>query len=64
MADANRLARLNTNLLPYGYSMAAGIVLQTASHTMTQMVWGRIIAGIGNGGNTAVSEDLGLGGDV
>ena len=35
--------------------MGAGILLQTASHSMTGMIWGRIIAGIGNGGNTATA---------
>lgn len=35
--------------------MGVGILLQTASHNMNQMVWGRLIAGIGNGGNTATA---------
>lgn len=29
--------------------------MQTVSHTMSFLVWGRLIAGIGNGGNTATA---------
>lgn len=42
-------------LIIFTVIMAAGIVMQTAAHSMTHMVWGRIIAGIGNGGNTATA---------
>jgi MFS family permease len=42
-------------LLVFTCIMGLGIIVQTVSHTMTQMVWGRIIAGIGNGGNTATA---------
>ena len=62
-------------MLVFTVIMGAGIIFQTASHTMTQMVcpfprvsllpqlyantqpqiWGRFIAGIGNGGNTAAA---------
>ncbi|KAK3713197.1 hypothetical protein LTR37_008630 [Vermiconidia calcicola] len=35
--------------------MTVGIVVQTAAHDMTDMVVGRIVAGIGNGGNTATA---------
>ncbi|KAK5124978.1 hypothetical protein LTR85_001168 [Meristemomyces frigidus] len=42
-------------LIIFTIIMGAGIVLQTASHNMTQMVCGRLIAGIGNGGNTATA---------
>lgn len=35
--------------------MALGILVQTVSQSMTMMVWGRLIAGIGNGGNTATA---------
>lgn len=40
-------------MLVFTVIMGAGIILQTASHNMTHMVWGRLIAGIGNGGNTS-----------
>ncbi|KAI0469695.1 general substrate transporter [Xylariaceae sp. FL0804] len=42
-------------LLIFTVIMASGIVVQTASHNMNTMIWGRIIAGIGNGGNTATA---------
>ncbi|KAK3070694.1 hypothetical protein LTR53_010006 [Teratosphaeriaceae sp. CCFEE 6253] len=42
-------------LLIFTVIMGAGIVVQTSSHNMTQMVYGRFIAGIGNGGNTATA---------
>lgn len=35
--------------------MAAGIIVQTAAHSMTAMIWGRLVAGVGNGGNTATA---------
>ncbi|KAL1586451.1 hypothetical protein WHR41_05233 [Cladosporium halotolerans] len=40
-------------MLVFTVIMGAGILIQTGSHNMTQMVWGRFIAGIGNGGNTS-----------
>lgn len=42
-------------LLLFTVIMASGIVVQTASHNMQTMIWGRIVAGIGNGGNTATA---------
>lgn len=42
-------------LLIFTCIMGAGIILQTASHNMTQMVYGRLLAGLGNGGNTATA---------
>lgn len=42
-------------LMLFTIIMAAGILIQTIAHSMTHMVWGRIIAGIGNGGNTATA---------
>ena len=35
--------------------MTAGILLQTGAHSMNHLLWGRFIAGIGNGGNTATA---------
>jgi len=49
-----RLGRRWT-MLVFTVIMGAGIVFQTASHSMTQMIWGRFIAGIGNGGNTSAA---------
>jgi len=42
-------------LIIFTIIMAAGIVVQTAAHSMSDLVWGRLIAGIGNGGNTATA---------
>ena len=42
-------------LIIFTIIMAVGIVMQTVAHSMTLLVWGRIIAGIGNGGNTATA---------
>lgn len=42
-------------LIVFTIVMGTGIVLQTVSTSMTEMIWGRIIAGIGNGGNTATA---------
>lgn len=42
-------------LLLFTVIMASGIMIQTMSRDMYTMVWGRIIAGIGNGGNTATA---------
>ncbi|KAK5136777.1 hypothetical protein LTR08_002073 [Meristemomyces frigidus] len=42
-------------LIVFTVIMGVGILLQTASQNVTQMVWGRIIAGVGNGGNTATA---------
>ena len=33
----------------------SGILLQTAAMSMNHLLWGRLIAGIGNGGNTATA---------
>jgi len=41
-------------LMVFTIIMGAGIVLQTCSHNMTEMVWGRLIAGIGNGGSKII----------
>lgn len=41
-------------LMVFTTIMGAGIVLQTSSHNMTEMVWGRLIAGIGNGGSKII----------
>ena len=35
--------------------MASGIIVQTAAFSMKYLIWGRFIAGIGNGGNTATA---------
>lgn len=35
--------------------MTSGIIVQTAAQSMSALVWGRIVAGIGNGGNTATA---------
>lgn len=42
-------------LILFTVIMGSGILVQTACHNMTVMVWGRLIAGIGNGGNTATA---------
>lgn len=42
-------------LIIFTVIMGVGIVMQTGCQNMTQMVWGRLIAGIGNGGNTATA---------
>ena len=42
-------------LLYFTVIMASGIILQTAAHNMQHLLWGRFIAGIGNGGNTATA---------
>lgn len=42
-------------LLYFTMIMASGILLQTAAHNMQHLLWGRFIAGIGNGGNTATA---------
>lgn len=42
-------------LIVFTIIMGSGIIVQTACHNMTVMVWGRLIAGIGNGGNTATA---------
>ena len=35
--------------------MASGIVVQTGATSMQHLLWGRFIAGVGNGGNTATA---------
>ena len=42
-------------LIIFTIIMTSGIIVQTAAHSMSGLVWGRIIAGIGNGGNTATA---------
>jgi len=42
-------------LIIFTIIMCAGILLQTAAQSMNHLVWGRFIAGIGNGGNTATA---------
>lgn len=35
--------------------ITTGILIQTGAHSMNHLLWGRFIAGIGNGGNTATA---------
>lgn len=42
-------------LIIFTIIMTTGILLQTGAHTMNHLLWGRFIAGIGNGGNTATA---------
>ena len=42
-------------LIIFTIIMTVGIVTQTASFSMNHLLWGRFIAGIGNGGNTATA---------
>ena len=42
-------------LMVFTVIMGAGIVTQTAAQSMNDLLWGRFIAGIGNGGNTATA---------
>ena len=42
-------------LITFTIIMAAGIILQTGAHNMQHLLWGRFIAGVGNGGNTATA---------
>ena len=42
-------------LIYFTIVMAAGILIQTAAHNMQHLLWGRFIAGVGNGGNTATA---------
>ena len=42
-------------LMYFTVIMASGILLQTAAQNMQHLLWGRFIAGIGNGGNTATA---------
>lgn len=42
-------------LIIFTVVMTAGIVVQTAALSMNHLLWGRFIAGIGNGGNTATA---------
>ena len=42
-------------LIIFTIIMTTGILLQTGAHSMNHLLWGRFIAGIGNGGNTATA---------
>ncbi|KAL8832634.1 MAG: hypothetical protein Q9191_000150 [Dirinaria sp. TL-2023a] len=42
-------------LIVFTIIMTSGILVQTAAHSVTHLIWGRIIAGIGNGGNTSTA---------
>lgn len=42
-------------LMVFTVIMTSGIMLQTGAHSMNHLLWGRFIAGIGNGGNTATA---------
>lgn len=42
-------------LIIFTIIMTSGILLQTGAHSMKHLLWGRFIAGIGNGGNTATA---------
>jgi len=42
-------------LIIFTIIMTSGILLQTGAHSMNHLLWGRFIAGIGNGGNTATA---------
>ena len=42
-------------LMVFTVIMGAGIVTQTAAQSMNDLLWGRFIAGIGTGGNTATA---------
>ena len=42
-------------LIVFTIIMTAGIMLQTVAQNMQHLLWGRFIAGIGNGGNTATA---------
>ena len=42
-------------LVVFTIIMTTGIIVQTGAHSMQHLLWGRLIAGIGNGGNTATA---------
>ena len=42
-------------LIIFTIIMTTGILIQTGAHTMQHLLWGRFVAGIGNGGNTATA---------
>ncbi|KAI9820176.1 MAG: hypothetical protein M1827_005798 [Pycnora praestabilis] len=42
-------------LVVFTIIMMVGIIVQTAATSMNHLLWGRLIAGIGNGGNTATA---------
>ena len=42
-------------LIIFTIIMTTGIMIQTGAHSMQHLLWGRFIAGIGNGGNTATA---------
>lgn len=42
-------------LILFTIIMTSGILLQTGARSMNHLLWGRFIAGVGNGGNTATA---------
>ncbi|ORY68943.1 and other transporter-domain-containing protein [Pseudomassariella vexata] len=54
LAVGEKLGRRRMLML-FTVIMGIGIIVQTVSVNMNQMIWGRLIAGIGNGGNTATA---------
>ncbi len=42
-------------LINFTFIMAIGILIQSSASSMNHFLWGRFIAGIGNGGNTAMA---------
>lgn len=42
-------------LILFTIIMTSGIIVQTAAQSMSALIWGRVIAGIGNGGNTSTA---------
>ena len=42
-------------LIAFTIIMTIGILMQTGAQSMNHLLWGRLIAGIGNGGNTATA---------
>lgn len=42
-------------LIVFTTIMTTGVLVQTGAQSINQMLWGRLIAGLGNGGNTATA---------
>ena len=42
-------------LIIFTIIMTSGILLQTGAHSMNHLLWGRFVAGMGNGGNSATA---------